>query len=237
VAGLPAVASGGNDRSARLWRPDGAYLLTLPEAHSGPVRAVLLNTWNGHEALLTAGDDGVVKVWSPDDATAQAAAQSDQIEWAFDAPAEEDRLRRLPLAETLATRLRRMHADDPGRSFLVHIDGPWGSGKSTLLNFVRQQLGGNWTTVEFNAWRQSRVGPVGLANSVRWPDVRVCARLRRLSGCGVMSASLVYLVLQMLTQLARDDGAKDVEILVLRHQVAVLRRQVRRPAALRWRIR
>lgn len=48
-----------------------------------------------------------------------------------------------------------------------------------------------------------------------------------------MSASLVYLllrqVLQMLTQLARDDGAKDVEILVLRHQVAVLRRHVHRP--------
>jgi hypothetical protein len=48
-----------------------------------------------------------------------------------------------------------------------------------------------------------------------------------------MSASLVYLllgqILQMLTQLARDCGAKDVELLILRHQIAVLRRQVHRP--------
>ncbi|MGC5021446.1 hypothetical protein [Micromonospora sp. DT47] len=41
-----------------------------------------------------------------------------------------------------------------------------------------------------------------------------------------MSASLLYLllrqILQMLSQLARDGGTKDVEILVLRHQMAVL---------------
>src|SRR5438067_9005768 len=49
----------------------------------------------------------------------------------------------------------------------------------------------------------------------------------------VTSPRLVYQLLRqilaMLTQLARDRGATDVELLALRHEAALLHRQVRHP--------
>ena len=83
--------------------------------------------------------------------------------------------------------------------------------------------------------------PVGCANSdgpVELPFHGTCARYGCASAAatwrpsGVLSR-LAYLTLcrsiQLLALLARGDAAKDLELLVLRHQLSVLRRQVPRP--------
>jgi hypothetical protein len=58
--------------------------------------------------------------------------------------------------------------------------------------------------------------------------------MRRSGRLGVMVWSLLYGLtrntLAVMALQVREDTAKDIEILVLRHQPAVLRRQVHRPA-------
>jgi hypothetical protein len=93
-----------------------------------------------------------------------------------DNPAIVDELNREGFARILARRIRdtrtreeeaaKARGDETfpsGRSFLVHIHGPWGIGKTSLLNFLRTELHRPapkpWVVVTFNAWQHQRLVP------------------------------------------------------------------------------
>jgi hypothetical protein len=97
-------------------------------------------------------------------------------------------------------------------------------GKQTLCQLSHSRSGGS--------------GPVPCAREVTRgvQELDQLVRVARLPGrgsIGAMFASLLYLVLlRLLTLVApsyRSEAAAQIEILVLRHQLAVLRRQVKRP--------
>ncbi|WP_158647662.1 P-loop NTPase fold protein [Actinoplanes sp. ATCC 53533] len=137
-------------------------------------------------------------------------ATNDQVRWVADFPATDDALKRRPLARALAQRLRQVQEDAMGRSFLIHLDGEWGSGKSSLLNFVREELD-DWLVVDFDAWRESRLGPpwwslltslrAAVRGSLRRPG-RVRLRLAeagtRMRRGGVYLLSLLTMALLMV---------------------------------------
>jgi hypothetical protein len=93
-----------------------------------------------------------------------------------DNPATVDELNREGYARILARRIRDMRMNETavaksvgeeelpfGRSFLVHVHGPWGIGKTSLLNFLRDELHKPdpepWVVVTFNAWQHQRLAP------------------------------------------------------------------------------
>jgi hypothetical protein len=90
----------------------------------------------------------------------------EHVRWLVDDPVglDGDELGRRGVASALEDQLRAIVRDFSGRSFLVHIDGPWGAGKSTLLRFLHESVDRHivpdrWLVVSYDSWRQSRVGP------------------------------------------------------------------------------
>jgi hypothetical protein len=94
----------------------------------------------------------------------------EHVDWLDDEPVglDADTLGRRGVAVTLESQLRKAVEKHHVRSFLVHVDGAWGAGKSSLLRFLRELMSeptGSgagkdlWLCVDYDAWRQSRVGP------------------------------------------------------------------------------
>jgi WD40 repeat protein len=172
------VVSGGKDNLVQVWELASGVGRKL-EGHTGTVRGVAIGTLDGKPIIISGGDDGTIRIWG--DVTA------DHVEWLSDSPSDHDLLVRRPLARSIATRLRRMNDDEPGTSFLVHIDGPWGTGKSTLMGFLQKELEPDFTPVHFNAWSEAGVGPAwwalltslrtAVGKQRRWPG-RMWLRIR-----------------------------------------------------------
>ncbi|WP_051385650.1 P-loop NTPase fold protein [Actinokineospora inagensis] len=145
IDGVIVVVIGGADGLVRVWQP-GTGGMTVLHGHTAPVAGVALGAVDNRPVIVSGDEAGTVRVWS--------SPLADQVDWAPDAPATEDWLRRRPLAAMIAQHLRRVD-----ESFLVHVDGPWGSGKSTVLGFLGDELADDFTTVRFDAWREAGVGP------------------------------------------------------------------------------
>jgi hypothetical protein len=77
------------------------------------------------------------------------------------------------------------------------------------------------------------LGPVGFQNAAHARDQRRSGSLRHSGTITAVSLRLSYLIFQqvlgLILMLGRSSSAKDVELLVLRHEVAVLRRTNPKP--------
>lgn len=149
------LLAGDRAGGVRAWDVDaGRALPPVPVRHDDAVVALAAAEVGGEWLVYSSSADGTLRAtpW-------RVPKARDQVEWVHDAPATTDRLERRPLARALAQRLHRIAQERSHPSFLVHLDGAWGSGKSTVLRFLRDELGDEWLVVDFDAWRESRVGP------------------------------------------------------------------------------
>jgi WD40 repeat protein len=65
VNGQALLASGGGDRTVRIWDPATGELVTALQGHQGVIRSVCPVTVNGQVLLASAGEDRTVRIWDP----------------------------------------------------------------------------------------------------------------------------------------------------------------------------
>ena len=70
--GRTLLASGGDDKTVRIWDPATGTEQAALHGHTSPVRAVCAFTLDGRTLLASGSDDGTVRIWDPATGTQQA---------------------------------------------------------------------------------------------------------------------------------------------------------------------
>ena len=101
---IVTIASGREDGTLQVVFGDRQRTVTF-QTGTEPVDTLVLADVDGRRLVITGGSDGGLREWDLDAPAEDApGSQSDKVEWLTDAPADEDLLRRRPLARALATR-------------------------------------------------------------------------------------------------------------------------------------
>lgn len=168
VAGTTFVVGGRDDGSLLVWHIDGTPISNPVAAGDAAIRdmdvvAIPRPSVDGRAArsqaaLLTAAQDGVVRLWpvTADSPLRSGGTVGRTVRPASlllqDQPTSDDHLSRRPLVDALDAALRSPGTKPP---VVIGIHAPWGQGKSSLLRQLRERVD-PWTS-HFDAY--DRPGP------------------------------------------------------------------------------
>jgi WD40 repeat protein len=148
VAGTTFVLGGCDDGRVLVWHIDGALVGNPVRGGVAGIRAmnvvqIARSEGGAQSALITAGHDGVVRLWpvTVDSPLRSGGSVGRDVRPASillqDQPTGRDHLARDPLVETLYAALTSPDTKPP---VVVGVHAPWGQGKSSLLRQLRERV-------------------------------------------------------------------------------------------------